>query len=123
VSGTELKVVPREAVVVLDGARSVVRRRDGRRSTHRGRGCDRARCRRYDDVGIGVGLFLFALGAILTFALGDDSFGNVNVDTVGIILMIVGVVGLLLSLLFWSSVAPFRRDERTVIRDREREVL
>jgi hypothetical protein len=59
----------------------------------------------------------------LTFALGDDSFGNVNVDTVGIILMIVGVVGLLLSLLFWSSVAPFRREERTVIRDREREVL
>jgi hypothetical protein len=70
-------------------------------------------------VGIGVGLFLIALGAILSFALGDDTFGSVNIDTVGIILMIVGVVGLLLSLLFWSSVAPFRREERTVVRDRE----
>lgn len=70
-------------------------------------------------MGIGVGLFLVAVGAILTFALGDDTFGTVNVDTVGVILMIVGVVGLLLSLLFWSSFAPFRREERTVVRDRE----
>jgi DMSO/TMAO reductase YedYZ heme-binding membrane subunit len=73
-------------------------------------------------VGIGVGLFLIALGAILSFALGDDTFGSLNLDTVGIILMIVGAIGLLLSLLFWSSVAPFRRDvgtERTVVRDRE----
>jgi hypothetical protein len=70
-------------------------------------------------VGIGVGLFLVAVGAILTFALGDDTFGSLNVDAVGIILMIVGVVGLLLSLLFWSSFAPFRREERTVVRDRE----
>ena len=70
-------------------------------------------------MGIGVGLFLIALGAILSFALGDDTFGSVNIDTVGIILMVVGAVGLLLSLLFWSSVAPFRREERTVVRDRE----
>ena len=70
-------------------------------------------------MGIGVGLFLIALGAILAFALGDDTFGSVNIDTVGIILMVVGVVGLLLSLMFWSSVAPFRREERTVVRDRE----
>jgi hypothetical protein len=70
-------------------------------------------------VGIGVGLFLIALGAILSFALGDDTLGSLNLDTVGIILMIVGAVGLLLSLLFWSSVAPFRREDRTVVRDRE----
>jgi hypothetical protein len=70
-------------------------------------------------VGIGVGLFLIAVGAILSFALGDATLGSLNLDTVGIILMIVGVVGLLLSLLFWSSFAPFRREERTVVRDRE----
>ena len=70
-------------------------------------------------MGIGVGLFLIALGAILSFALGDDTLGSLNLDTVGIILMIVGAIGLLLSLLFWSSVAPFRREERTVVRDRE----
>ena len=70
-------------------------------------------------MGIGVGLFLIALGAILSFALGDDTLGSLNLDTVGIILMIVGAIGLLLSLLFWSSVAPFRREERTVVRERE----
>ena len=70
-------------------------------------------------MGIGVGLFLIALGAILSFALGDDTLGSLNLDTVGIILMIVGAIGLLLSLLFWSSVAPFRREQRTVVRDRE----
>jgi hypothetical protein len=70
-------------------------------------------------VGIGAGLFLVAVGAILTFALGDDAVGSLNVDTVGIILMIVGAVGIVLSLLFWSSFAPFRREERTVVRDRE----
>jgi hypothetical protein len=70
-------------------------------------------------VGIGVGLFLIAIGAILTFALGDDVLGTVNVDVVGIILMVVGLVGLVLSVMFWSSFAPSRRNERTVVRDRE----
>jgi Domain of unknown function (DUF6458) len=71
------------------------------------------------SVGIGVGLFLIAAGAILTFALGDDVLGTVNVDVVGVILMVVGLVGLVLSVLFWSSFAPSRRNERTVVRDRE----
>jgi hypothetical protein len=70
-------------------------------------------------LGIGVGLFLIAIGAILTFALGDDVLGTVNVDVVGIILMVVGLVGLVLSVMFWSSFAPSRRNERTVVRDRE----
>lgn len=70
-------------------------------------------------MGVGVGLFLIAIGAILTFAVGDDAVGTINIDTVGIILMVVGAVGLLLSLMFWSSFAPFRREERTVVKDRE----
>jgi hypothetical protein len=70
-------------------------------------------------VGIGVSLFLIAAGAILAWAVEIDSSG-VDLNTVGIILMVVGVIGLLLSLLFWSSFAPFaRRQERTVVRDRE----
>ena len=71
-------------------------------------------------MGIGVSVFLIALGAILTFALEVDAEG-INLDTVGIILMIVGVLGLLASMLFWSSFAPFRRDtrEREVVRDRD----
>ncbi len=74
-------------------------------------------------MGIGISVFLLAVGAILTFAI-DVATDGVNLDTVGIILMIVGALGLLMSMLFWSSFAPFRRTEdRTVIRDREREVI
>lgn len=70
-------------------------------------------------MGIGVGLFLLALGAILTFAVEVDADGF-DINTVGIILMIVGGLGLLLSLLFWGDRAPWRRtDERVVVRDRE----
>ncbi len=71
-------------------------------------------------MGIGVSLFLFAVGAVLTFAV-EVSTSGLNINTVGIILMIVGAVGFLLSLLFWSSVGPWgaRREERTVVRDRE----
>ena len=71
-------------------------------------------------MGIGVSVFLIALGAILTFALEVDAEG-INLNTVGIILMVVGIIGLLASILFWSSFAPFRREtrEREVVRDRD----
>ncbi len=69
-------------------------------------------------MGIGVGLFLLAVGAILTFAVEVDAQGF-NLNTVGIILMIVGGLGLLLSMLFWGDRSPFRREERVVVRDRE----
>lgn len=69
-------------------------------------------------MGIGVSVFLLAVGAILTFAI-DVTTDGVNLDTVGIILMIVGALGLLLSILFWSSFAPFGGADRsrTVVRD------
>ena len=54
-------------------------------------------------MGIGVGIFLIAVGAILTFAINADTNGAVNIDTVGWILMGVGLAGVLLSLLFWST--------------------
>lgn len=69
-------------------------------------------------MGIGVGLFLIAVGAILTFAV-NASVSGIDLDTIGIILMIVGGLGLLLSLLFWSSFSPYRRDDRTVVRERD----
>jgi hypothetical protein len=70
-------------------------------------------------VGIGASLFLIAAGAILAWAVEFESEG-IDLNTVGIILLVVGVIGLLLSMLFWSSFAPFgRREERTVVRDRE----
>jgi hypothetical protein len=69
-------------------------------------------------MGIGVSLFLLAAGAILTFAV-DVTTEGVNLDTVGVILMIVGGVGLLLFLTVWGSWGPDRRDERVVTRERE----
>lgn len=53
-------------------------------------------------MGLGVGIFLIAVGAILTFAVNATP-SAVNVDAVGWILMGVGLVGVLLSLLFWQS--------------------
>ncbi len=69
-------------------------------------------------MGIGVSVFLIAVGAILAFAV-EVSTEGVNLDTVGVILMIVGAIGLLASLLFWSSLSPYRRRDDVVVRDRE----
>jgi hypothetical protein len=54
-------------------------------------------------VGLGVGIFLLALGAILAFAINVGTGGIVELHTVGWILMIVGGIGILLSIAFWSS--------------------
>jgi hypothetical protein len=53
-------------------------------------------------MGLGVGIFLIAVGAILTFAVHAHSSG-VNINTVGWILMAVGAAGILLSMIFWST--------------------
>jgi hypothetical protein len=69
-------------------------------------------------VGIGTSLFLIAVGAILYFAVNADISG-LEISTIGIILMVVGVLGLLISLFLLS---PGRRrtvDDRPVVRDRE----
>ena len=53
-------------------------------------------------MGIGVSIFLIALGAILAFAVTTEVTG-LDVQTVGWILLAVGVMGLVLSMIFWSS--------------------
>lgn len=53
-------------------------------------------------MGIGVSIFLIAVGAVLAFAVNATS-DAVNVNTVGWILMGVGFAGAVLSLIFWSS--------------------
>jgi Na+/proline symporter len=53
-------------------------------------------------MGLGVGIFLIAVGAILAFAVNSTS-SAVDVNTVGWILLAVGFAGVLLSLLFWQS--------------------
>jgi hypothetical protein len=51
---------------------------------------------------------LIAVGAILAFAVDYDLVG-VNIQAIGGILVVVGTLGLLLSLLFIASFAPFGR--------------
>ena len=53
-------------------------------------------------MGIGASIFLIVVGAILTFAVTAD-VSEVDIATVGWILMIAGAVGFLLSLVFWST--------------------
>lgn len=65
-------------------------------------------------MGIGVSIFLLAVGAILAFAIEVEAEG-INLNTIGVILMIVGGLGLLASALFMSSWTG-RREER-VVRD------
>lgn len=48
-------------------------------------------------VGIGASIVLLAIGAIMTFAL-DVTTEGINLDTVGIILMIAGGLGLAVTL-------------------------
>jgi hypothetical protein len=83
-------------------------------------------------MGFGVGLILTAVGAILAWAVTASTSG-VNVHTVGYILLVVGIVGMLISLIFWSSwagpgyfsrrtyvdddVAPVRRRRRVIDED------
>jgi hypothetical protein len=53
-------------------------------------------------MGLGVSLLLIAAGAILAFAV-NTTVSGVDVQTVGWILLIVGIVGAVLSMIFWST--------------------
>ena len=67
-------------------------------------------------MGIGISVFLIAVGAILTFAL-DVAADGVNLDTVGIILMVVGALGLLASLTIFGNLGA-RRGDAVVVEER-----
>jgi hypothetical protein len=53
-------------------------------------------------MGFGISIFLAAVGAVLAFAVSKTVSG-VDIHTVGWILLIAGIVGLVLSMIFWSS--------------------
>jgi hypothetical protein len=69
-------------------------------------------------VGISVSLVLIAAGAILTWAVTATASG-VDMNTVGVIPIVVGLAGLVLSMVLWSSWGGFDRSSTTVttIRD------
>lgn len=61
---------------------------------------------------IGASLFLIAVGAILTWGVHVHNTSGFDLNTIGLILMLVGALGVVLSLLFWSSFSPYGRDRR-----------
>jgi Domain of unknown function (DUF6458) len=64
-------------------------------------------------VGLIVSLFFVAIGLILALAVHPTNPGSVDVNTVGWILFVIGLVGFLLDLMLWSSWGPgyLRRTE------------
>ena len=65
-------------------------------------------------MGVGVSIFLIAVGAILTWAVTIETRG-IDLDVVGVILMVVGALGLLWALVA-SSAARWRRGDRVARR-------
>jgi beta-lactamase regulating signal transducer with metallopeptidase domain len=67
---------------------------------------------------LGTSLFLIAVGAILRYAI-SDSLEGVDIPTIGLILMIVGVVGMLISLF---TMTLWDRDRRRGVVEERRVV-
>lgn len=63
-------------------------------------------------MGITASIVLIAVGAILAFAV-TTTVSGIEIETVGWILMIVGVIGLVASMIFWSSWGGFRSTRTT----------
>ena len=59
-------------------------------------------------MGISVSILLIAVGAILTWGVTAEAEG-LDVNAIGVILMIVGLLGLVISMIFWSSWGGFQR--------------
>ena len=62
-------------------------------------------------MGIAVSILLIAVGAILTWGVTAEAEG-LDVNAIGVILMIVGLLGLVISMIFWSSWGGFQRRTR-----------
>jgi len=59
-------------------------------------------------MGIAISILLIAAGAILTWGVTAEAEG-LDVNAIGVILLVVGLLGLVLSMIFWSSWGGFRR--------------
>ena len=78
-------------------------------------------------MGMAISLLTFAAGAIMRYAVTAQSKGF-NIHTAGMVLMLVGAVGVVLSIAFWATWGGFGgparnrtvlSGERTIVRERE----
>ncbi len=69
-------------------------------------------------MGIGVSLLLVAIGAILTWGV-NATVSGLDIQVIGVILMVVGIAGFLLSMVLWSSWGPasFGRRRETYVHE------
>jgi len=67
------------------------------RRLRRGHGCYQIGWIQFAEVGLGMSIFLIAVGAILRYAV-TVTISGVELQTVGLILMIVGIIGLVITL-------------------------
>jgi len=70
-------------------------------------------------MGIGAGLFLLAVGAILKFAVHVSNTGGFDLNTIGVILMVIGALGIVVSLIFMGTWNRRDLGRDTVVRERE----
>jgi hypothetical protein len=63
-------------------------------------------------VGVGSSLIAIAVGAILDFAVKVQNNHGFNINRIGLIVMILGIVGLVISLFFWNSWGGFGGSSR-----------
>lgn len=76
---------------------------------------------------IGASIFLIAVGAILAFAVELGDTNGIDLNTIGVILMLVGVIGAVLSMIMWGDAAPWARrryvDRATTVVDDDPAIL
>jgi hypothetical protein len=76
-------------------------------------------------MGISLSILLIAVGAVLAWAV-DAQVSGIDIQAAGVILVVVGAIGLVLSLVFWSSWGGFGNrtasggGQNTTIVDRDR---
>ncbi len=61
-------------------------------------------------MGIGVSVFIMAVGAVLAFAVDQQNANGFDLNAIGVILMIVGAIGLITTAFIWGP-----RTRRTVV--------
>ena len=57
-------------------------------------------------MGLGVSLFLVAAGAIIVWGVTGDIAG-LDKNAIGVILMVIGIIGFVMSIIFWSTWGGF----------------
>lgn len=65
-------------------------------------------------MGLGTSIFLIAVGAVLDWGIDVHTQGF-SLHSIGVILMVVGAIGAVLSLIFWSSWGGFHGRSDTVV--------